>query len=128
MLYRLKNISKVSIVGETLSRLKLLEAFAIQFEGCDKITDDDIRQIEFPHNILHETLKTLMLNFKGCREISNEGVKDFSVGIASLKNLQNLALRLNRCPKITDDGLKQLAFTMSQNFHNLKGVSLSFST
>lgn len=104
---------------------KDLEQLTLNLSGCEKISDEGLRQIseEFKN---FKGLQDLQLDFNGCNLITDKGLGQLGSNLSqSLKDLKKLNLVFRGCEKISGQGLKTLGTTIIDHLKSLENFTLN---
>jgi len=116
----------VVALGTNLGRsFKNLKSLTLNLNDCSKITDVAIKH--FGKNFKID-LEKFHLDFSGSRQITNQGVKEFSFDISrNVNNLKIFSLGFAECQKITGEGFEVLSHNICDNMKDLTSLTLDLS-
>jgi len=92
----------------------------IEFEGCEKLTDETFDDIAKKIGKTFTNVQSLELSFFPCDKITNQGIAQIGKQIARyLHDLKSLILSINRAFLISSAGVKLLTKEFGQQFYNI---------
>jgi len=102
-----------------------IQDLTLSFGGYKRMNNQGLECFSHAFGGLVSSLKKLSLNFRGCADISNGGLKHLMREINTLKDLQSLKILFPQC-NIMDEELETLSKGLL-GLNNLENLSFNFS-
>jgi len=101
-----------------------LKDLSLRFRECNRITDEGLKMLGTSLKNL-SNLERLLLNFKSCRSIRNDGLTSLaSEGFVNLTKLKKLTLCFNKCQGIENEGICSLSNGVDQYLTQLENLAI----
>jgi len=101
-----------------------LKDLSLRFRECNGITDAGFKILGISLKNL-SNLERLLLNFKSCRNIRNDGLTSLaSEGFVNLTKLKKLTLCFNKCQGIENEGIRSLSNGIGQYLTQLENLAI----
>jgi len=107
-------------------RFNQLETLSLDLKWCRKVNDEGIREFfgSFGQNL--SSLKVLTIDFRGCVDITSQGLTYISSALQNIRQLTHLFLSFWNCYKIQEAGIYNLAEGL-KNLTDLSQLMLDFT-